>query len=76
MKSPITTNPAFALVETQVLSMAAPASLRYFWNFGSLLGTALALQLGSGVLLAIHYNSSTQLAFEAVDHIMRDVNLG
>jgi quinol-cytochrome oxidoreductase complex cytochrome b subunit len=35
-----------------------------------------AIQIITGLLLSFHYNSSVFLAFESVEHIMRDVNYG
>ena len=46
------------------------------WNFGSLLALCLIIQILSGVFLAMHYVPSVDLAFNSVEHIMRDVNNG
>ncbi|GAB4575759.1 MAG: cytochrome b/b6 [Rhodothalassiaceae bacterium] len=54
----------------------APRNLNYFWNFGSLAGLALVIQIVTGVVLAMHYVPSTALAFDSVEKIMRDVNYG
>ena len=54
----------------------APSSLSYFWNFGSLAGFCLIIQIISGLFLAMHYTADTTLAFDSVEHIMRDVNFG
>src|SRR4051812_39636409 len=48
-------------------------NLSYFWGFGSLAGLLLISQLLTGVLLAMHYQSDTGLAFMSVEHITRDV---
>ena len=53
-----------------------PANLSYLWNFGSLLGTCLILQILTGIFLAMHYIPNVDLAFTSVEHIMRDVNNG
>jgi len=53
-----------------------PRNLNYFWNFGSLAGLCLVTQILTGLFLAMHYAASTQLAFDSVEHIMRDVNYG
>jgi quinol-cytochrome oxidoreductase complex cytochrome b subunit len=53
-----------------------PRNLNYFWNFGSLAGLCLVIQILSGLFLAMHYNASTADAFNSVEHIMRDVNYG
>lgn len=54
----------------------SPASLNYLWNFGSLAGFCLVIQIVSGIFLAMHYVPSADLAFLSVEHIMRDVNNG
>jgi len=53
-----------------------PRNLNYFWNFGVLNGTALVIQMVTGIVLAMHYAANTGLAFNSVEHIMRDVNSG
>jgi len=46
------------------------------WNFGSLLGLCLILQIVSGLFLAIHYSANVLISFDTVAHITRDVNYG
>jgi ubiquinol-cytochrome c reductase cytochrome b subunit len=53
-----------------------PSNISYLWNFGSLLGVCLIIQIVTGVTLAMHYNPSVLEAFNSVEHIMRDVNNG
>lgn len=53
-----------------------PRNLNYWWNFGSLAGLMLVIQLISGIVLAMHYTPDTSLAFDSVERIMRDVNYG
>ena len=53
-----------------------PRNLNYFWNFGVLSGAALIVQIITGIILAMHYAASSGVAFESVEHIMRDVNGG
>ncbi len=53
-----------------------PRNLNYFWNFGALNATALAIQIVTGLVLAMHYAANTGYAFNSVEHIMRDVNSG
>ncbi|MCB2010835.1 MAG: cytochrome b/b6 [Geminicoccaceae bacterium] len=53
-----------------------PKNLSYWWNFGSLAGLMLGLQIITGIVLAMHYNPSAAEAFNSVEHIMRDVNFG
>ena len=53
-----------------------PRNLSYFWNFGVLAGFCLMLQIVTGVILAMHYAPNALVAFNSVEHIMRDVNWG
>ncbi len=53
-----------------------PRNLNYFWTFGSLAGLALVIQIVTGIVLAMHYAASTDIAFASVEHSMRDVNSG
>lgn len=69
-------SPLGALMANHVLSYPTPASLSYFWGFGSLSGLCLGLQLLSGIFLAMHYQAGADVAFASVEHIMRDVQGG
>jgi ubiquinol-cytochrome c reductase cytochrome b subunit len=53
-----------------------PRNLNHFWNFGVLAGVALAIQIITGIVLAMHYAPAGELAFNSVEHIMRNVNQG
>jgi ubiquinol-cytochrome c reductase cytochrome b subunit len=53
-----------------------PRNLNYWWNFGVLSGVALTIQLITGIVLAMHYAANGLVAFDSVEHIMRDVNSG
>ena len=53
-----------------------PRNLNYFWNFGVLAGVALVIQIVTGIVLAMHYAANGAIAFDSVEHIMRDVNSG
>lgn len=53
-----------------------PRNLNYFWNFGVLAGAALMIQIITGVVLAMHYSANVNVAFNSVEHIMRNVNSG
>jgi len=53
-----------------------PRNLNYFWNFGFMALACLMIQIITGVILAMHYASNAGVAFDSVEHIMRDVNWG
>lgn len=69
-------HPLLKLINSYVIDSPQPANLSYLWNFGSLLAFCLAIQIVTGVTLAMHYNPSVLEAFNSVEHIMRDVNNG
>jgi ubiquinol-cytochrome c reductase cytochrome b subunit len=54
-----------------------PRNLNYWWNFGIAAGLFLTIQIITGIVLAMHFNTSTDGAFNSVNQlIMRDVNAG
>jgi len=64
------------LVNSYFVDSPQPANISYLWNFGSLLGVCLAIQILTGAFLAMHYQAHVDFAFSSVEHIMRDVNNG
>ena len=64
------------LVNSYLVDSPEPANISYLWNFGSLLGLCLVLQILTGIFLAMHYQPHVDFAFNSVEHIMRDVNNG
>jgi len=59
-----------------LVDLPAPANISYAWGFGSILGLILIIQIATGVFLAMHYTAHADMAFNSVEHIMRDVNYG
>ena len=53
-----------------------PKNLNWMWIWGIVLTFALASQIATGVVLAMHYTPHVDMAFASVEHIMRDVNGG
>ena len=68
--------PIISMMKHELNEYPTPKNLNYFWNFGSLAGITLMTMILSGIFLAMHYNSNAELAFDSVEHIMRDVNGG
>ena len=64
------------IINNIIVDLPSPTSLTYIWNFGSLLGFSLLIQIITGILLAMHYIPDSNLAFNSISHIMRDVNYG
>src|SRR5258707_13431255 len=51
-------------------------NLTYLWTFGGILTFILAAQIVTGIVLTMHYTPEATMAFNSVEHIMRDVNYG
>ncbi len=60
----------------EFVAYPAPRNLNYWWNFGSLAGIMLMLQIATGIVLAMHYVPNDKMAFSSVEYIMRNVNYG
>jgi ubiquinol-cytochrome c reductase cytochrome b subunit len=70
------THAILRLLNSYLIDSPQPANISYLWNFGSLLGVCLIIQILTGVFLAMHYTPHVDFAFNSVEHIMRDVNSG
>ncbi|MEL3890723.1 cytochrome b/b6 [Ferrovibrio sp. MS7] len=69
--------PVFSTIDHMVgTKYPTPKNLNYWWNFGSLAGLCLVVQIITGIVLVMHYTPHTSMAFDSVEHIMRDVNYG
>ena len=68
--------PIFSFMNHSIVVYPTPRNLNYWWNFGSLAGIALTIQIVTGIVLAFHYTPQADLAFASVEHIMRNVNYG
>nr|YP_009442044.1 cytochrome b [Maiestas dorsalis]APO09329.1 cytochrome b [Maiestas dorsalis] len=66
----------FSIINNSLIDLPAPVNLSTWWNFGSILGMCLSIQLITGIMLSMHYTADIEMAFNSVSHIMRDVNYG
>nr|WFG64059.1 cytochrome b [Microtus arvalis] len=69
-------HPLIKIINHSFIDLPAPSNISSWWNFGSLLGLCLIVQILTGLFLAMHYTSDTATAFSSVAHICRDVNYG
>nr|APO15293.1 cytochrome b [Drosophila melanogaster]APO15306.2 cytochrome b [Drosophila melanogaster] len=69
-------HPLFKIANNALVDLPAPINISSWWNFGSLLGLCLIIQILTGLFLAMHYTADINLAFYSVNHICRDVNYG
>nr|YP_010373221.1 cytochrome b [Dicerca corrugata]UPI13495.1 cytochrome b [Dicerca corrugata] len=70
------THPLFKIINSSLIDLPTPSNISTWWNFGSLLGLCLGIQIVTGLFLAMHYTPNVDLAFSSVVHICRDVNYG
>nr|APT41450.1 cytochrome b [Micropygomyia cayennensis] len=77
MNKPLrSSHPLFKIMNNALVDLPAPINISAWWNFGSLLGLCLIIQILTGLFLAMHYTADVSLAFNSVTHICRDVNYG
>nr|YP_009349816.1 cytochrome b [Loxoblemmus doenitzi]AQM39939.1 cytochrome b [Loxoblemmus doenitzi] len=71
-----TSHPLIKIINNSLIDLPTPSNISTWWNFGSLLGLCLVIQLLTGIFLAMHYTADISMAFNSVAHICRDVNFG
>nr|YP_010946932.1 cytochrome b [Symploce maxima]WGO57689.1 cytochrome b [Symploce maxima] len=71
-----TSHPLFKIANNALVDLPSPSNISSWWNFGSLLGLCLVIQIATGIFLAMHYCPNIESAFNSVNHICRDVNYG
>jgi ubiquinol-cytochrome c reductase cytochrome b/c1 subunit len=68
--------PVARMMHGQFVDFPTPRNLNYLWTFGGILMFCLAVQIVTGIVLAMHYVPSAKEAFDSIEHIRRDVNYG
>jgi ubiquinol-cytochrome c reductase cytochrome b/c1 subunit len=68
--------PIGGLIHSSFVAYPTPRNLNYWWTFGGILSFMLAVQIVTGIVLAMHYTPHVDYAFNSVEQIMRDVNYG
>nr|ALO76202.1 cytochrome b [Trox sp. TRO01] len=77
MKTPMRKmSPVLKIMNNSLIDLPSPSNISAWWNFGSLLGLCLMIQIITGIFLAMHFTAHVDLAFNSVIHICRDVNYG
>jgi len=71
-----TTHPAIKIINGSLIDLPTPNNISIWWNYGSLLGLCLVIQIVTGLFLSIHYVPNIEIAFSSAAHISRDVNYG
>jgi ubiquinol-cytochrome c reductase cytochrome b/c1 subunit len=68
--------PIGGLIHSSFVAYPTPRNLNYWWTFGAILSMMLAVQIITGIILAMHYTPHVDFAFKSVESIVRDVNFG
>ncbi len=68
--------PIISMLKHSAVDYPTPKNLNYWWNFGSLAGFFLLVQIITGIMLSMHYTAHVDHAFTSIEHIMRNVNHG
>nr|ADK47107.1 cytochrome b [Gavialis gangeticus]ADK47108.1 cytochrome b [Gavialis gangeticus]ADK47109.1 cytochrome b [Gavialis gangeticus]CAH18629.1 cytochrome b [Gavialis gangeticus] len=68
--------PPTKIVNHSLIDLPTPSNISYWWNFGSLLGFTLLIQILSGVLLMMHFLADDTMAFASVAYTSREVWYG
>lgn len=63
-------------IKSSIFNLPTPINISYIWNFGSLVGLFLGIQIIRGFFLSIHYCPRTLIAFNRIIHIIQNVNRG
>nr|YP_010131045.1 cytochrome b [Metaphycus eriococci]QPZ53234.1 cytochrome b [Metaphycus eriococci] len=75
-KSIFKTNNLLSIINSSLIILPTPLNISIMWNFGSLLGLCLIIQIITGLFLSMHYCPNIDFAFNSIIHIMQDVNYG
>lgn len=68
--------PIVAFAKDHMLDFPTPKNLNYWYTFGGILAVMLVVQIITGIVLVMHYTPHVDMAFNSVEHIMRNVNYG
>ena len=66
----------FLKIIISTIYLPTPININYIWNFGSILGIFLIIQIISGFILSIHYCPNIDIAFWSITNIIKDINSG
>nr|YP_010939917.1 cytochrome b [Aularches miliaris]WLG65254.1 cytochrome b [Aularches miliaris] len=77
MNKPLRLNhPLLKIFNNSLIDLPTPMNISFWWNYGSLLGLCLIIQIITGLFLTMHYTPNIEMAFNSLIHICRDVNNG
>lgn len=69
-------HPLFKIINGSLIDLPSPINLSVNWNYGSLLGFVLIIQLVTGIVLATRFSGHSSISFDSVILIYQDSNYG
>nr|ABY80888.1 cytochrome b [Lepidophyma sp. JBP-2007] len=69
-------HPILKIINNSFIDLPTPSNISAWWNFGSILGMCLIVQIITGLFLSMHYTADIASAFSSIAHISRDVQYG
>nr|UTS56477.1 cytochrome b [Stomphastis thraustica] len=69
-------HPIIKIINNSLIDLPSPSNISIWWNFGSLLGLCLMIQIITGLFLTMYYTANIEMAFYSVNYICRNVNYG
>nr|YP_010719169.1 cytochrome b [Sirex nitobei]WDR47219.1 cytochrome b [Sirex nitobei] len=75
-KSIMKSHPLMKIFYSSIINLPTPINISYLWNFGSILGLFMLIQIISGVILSMHYCPNISMAFNSIIHINENMNNG
>nr|UAT98090.1 cytochrome b [Kentrochrysalis streckeri] len=75
-KSMRKTHPIIKIINNSLIDLPSPSNISSWWNFGSILGLCLMIQIITGLFLTMYYTANIEMAFYSVNYICRNVNYG
>nr|QXI88779.1 cytochrome b [Ampittia virgata] len=69
-------HPIIMMINNSLIDLPSPSNISSWWNFGSLLGLCLIIQILTGLFLTMYYYANINLAFDSINYICRNVNYG
>jgi ubiquinol-cytochrome c reductase cytochrome b subunit len=64
------------MISNEIINYPTPVNLGYIFSAGSVVGLFFALQIITGVFLAMHYSPDSAHAYDSIQHIMTNVPHG
>nr|YP_010865484.1 cytochrome b [Eoneureclipsis hainanensis]WGT74393.1 cytochrome b [Eoneureclipsis hainanensis] len=69
-------HPILKIMNKSLINLPSPSNISFFWNYGSLLGICLIMQIITGIFLSMNYSTNINISFESINHIYHNVNYG